>query len=109
MTGGASAVYGSDAVSDVVNVILKKDFEGLEFNARGAGSVEGVGARNHEFNLLGGGNFAEGRGNAVFYASLGRTQQTMENDIRQSNNWGTILNPDDTRSEERRVGKECRS
>src|SRR5690554_1142611 len=96
MTGGASAVYGSDAVSGVVNVILKKDFEGLEFNARGAGSVEGVGARNHEFNLLGGGNFAEGRGNAVFFAGLSRTQQTMENDIRQSNNWGTILNPDDT-------------
>lgn len=96
MTGGASAVYGSDAVSGVVNVILKKDFEGLEFNARGAGSVEGVGARNHEFNLLGGGNFAEGRGNAVFFAGLSRTQQTMENDIRQSNNWGHILNPDDT-------------
>ncbi|MCO4320313.1 TonB-dependent receptor domain-containing protein [Aliidiomarina quisquiliarum] len=96
MTGGASAIYGSDAVSGVVNVILKKNFEGLEFNARGASSVEGVGARNHEFNILGGGDFAEGRGNAVFYAGLSRTQQTMENDIRQSNNWGTILNPADT-------------
>src|SRR5690554_3140954 len=96
MTGGASAIYGSDAVSGVVNVILKKDYEGLEFNARGASSTEGVGARNHELNLLGGGNFDDNRGNAVFYAGLSRIQQTMENDIRQSNNWGTILNPDDT-------------
>ncbi|RUO37089.1 TonB-dependent receptor [Aliidiomarina taiwanensis] len=96
MTGGASAIYGSDAVSGVVNVILKKDYEGLEFNARGASSTEGVGARNHELNLLGGGNFDDGRGNAVFYAGLSRIQQTMENDIRQSNNWGTILNPEDT-------------
>ena len=29
---GASAIYGSDAVAGVVNVILKKDFEGLELN-----------------------------------------------------------------------------
>ena len=31
VTGGASAVYGSDAVAGVVNFILKRDFEGLEF------------------------------------------------------------------------------
>ncbi|MGB5331937.1 MAG: TonB-dependent receptor [Woeseiaceae bacterium] len=30
---GASAVYGSDAVAGVVNVVLRKDFEGLEFTA----------------------------------------------------------------------------
>ncbi|HWA31472.1 MAG TPA: TonB-dependent receptor [Rhizomicrobium sp.] len=33
VTGGASAVYGSDAVAGVVNVILKKDFEGAQLNA----------------------------------------------------------------------------
>ena len=31
VTGGASAVYGSDAVAGVVNFITKKDFEGIEF------------------------------------------------------------------------------
>ncbi|MBD3646967.1 MAG: TonB-dependent receptor, partial [Pseudomonadales bacterium] len=31
---GASAVYGSDAVAGVVNVILKQDYEGLSINAR---------------------------------------------------------------------------
>ncbi len=29
MTGGASAVYGSEAIAGVVNIILKKDFEGI--------------------------------------------------------------------------------
>src|SRR5690606_6539165 len=34
ITGGASAVYGADAVSGVVNFILKKDFEGLEVSTQ---------------------------------------------------------------------------
>jgi outer membrane receptor protein involved in Fe transport len=34
LTGGASAVYGSDAVAGVVNFITKKDFTGLEFGAQ---------------------------------------------------------------------------
>ncbi len=32
LTGGASAVYGSDAVAGVVNFIMRKDFEGAEFD-----------------------------------------------------------------------------
>lgn len=35
VTGGASAVYGSDAISGVVNFIMKKDFEGLQFDVQG--------------------------------------------------------------------------
>jgi outer membrane receptor protein involved in Fe transport len=34
LTGGASAVYGSDAVAGVVNFILKKDFEGVEITSQ---------------------------------------------------------------------------
>ncbi|MBU1538167.1 MAG: TonB-dependent receptor [Alphaproteobacteria bacterium] len=34
LTGGASAVYGSDAVAGVVNFIMKKDFEGLQLDAQ---------------------------------------------------------------------------
>ena len=33
LTGGASAVYGSDAIAGVVNFIMKKNFEGFEVNA----------------------------------------------------------------------------
>ena len=36
---GASAIYGSDAVAGVVNVVLKKDFEGLEINAGYGGTT----------------------------------------------------------------------
>lgn len=38
---GASAVYGTDAIAGVVNVILKRDFEGLELNAQTGSSFEG--------------------------------------------------------------------
>ena len=34
LTGGASAVYGSDAVAGVVNFIMKKDFEGVQIDAQ---------------------------------------------------------------------------
>jgi len=34
VTGGSSAVYGSDAISGVTNFILRDDFEGIEINAR---------------------------------------------------------------------------
>src|SRR5690606_32862337 len=45
VTGGASAVYGSDALAGVVNFILKDNFEGLEFNTQGGISGEGDGRR----------------------------------------------------------------
>jgi outer membrane receptor protein involved in Fe transport len=35
VTGGASAVYGSDAIAGVVNIILNKDFHGLRLDAQG--------------------------------------------------------------------------
>lgn len=37
LTGGASAVYGADAVAGVVNFIMKRDFEGLRFDAQTSG------------------------------------------------------------------------
>ena len=41
VTGGASAAYGSDAVSGVVNFILDHDFTGLKFNVQGGQSNYG--------------------------------------------------------------------
>ena len=40
---GASSVYGSDAVAGVGNIILRKDFDGLELFARGEVNPEGAG------------------------------------------------------------------
>jgi len=64
VTGGASAVYGSDAIGGVVNFILKDDFEGIELSTRYQESDEGDGDETI-VDFLVGGNFDEGRGNAV--------------------------------------------
>jgi iron complex outermembrane receptor protein len=44
---GASASYGSDAIAGVVNVILKKSFQGLEVNAEGGETGRHDGATEH--------------------------------------------------------------
>ncbi|MBR9729150.1 TonB-dependent receptor plug domain-containing protein [Shewanella intestini] len=94
ITGGASAIYGSDAVSGVVNVIMKKDFEGFLFNATGATSVDDVEYGNHSFNVVAG--TSNEKGNVSVYAGVERTKQTMSRDLTQLENWGTIVNPLDT-------------
>lgn len=62
LTGGASAVYGADAVSGVVNFVLKDDFEGLEIGANFGMSEYGDGEQS-SMSILFGRNFADGRGN----------------------------------------------
>lgn len=66
ITGGASAIYGADAVAGVVNLILKDDFQGIELNAQTGVSSRGDG-EEYSLNATIGGNFADDRGNAVFH------------------------------------------
>lgn len=76
VTGGASAVYGSDAMAGVVNFILKDDFEGFEFGAQYGVTQHGDSERiNLDFTA--GGNFANGRGNAVAYVNYFDRAQTL--------------------------------
>jgi outer membrane receptor protein involved in Fe transport len=96
ITGGASAIYGSDAVSGVINVILKKNFEGFSANLTGTKSTEGVNERNHTLNILAGTDFADGKGNLTFFTGVERVGEVMSADIRQFEGWGTVENPDDT-------------
>lgn len=64
ITGGASAVYGADAVAGVVNFIMKKEFEGYEL--RGQTGMADEGGFNRSFVSFSGGNsFADGRGSAA--------------------------------------------
>ena len=51
LTGGASAVYGSDAVAGVINVITRKDLEGVAVNYRTSITSDG-GYETQRFNLL---------------------------------------------------------
>lgn len=66
ITGGASALYGADAVSGVANFILKKDFQGVEASARYGGSTRGD-LHSYSADVLAGTNFADSRGNVTFY------------------------------------------
>ncbi|VUD66722.1 Vitamin B12 transporter BtuB [Thalassocella blandensis] len=56
---GASSVYGSDAIAGVVNVIMRKDFDGLELEAFTSQPEYGGGEEN-TFNLAWGKNFDRG-------------------------------------------------
>ena len=64
LTGGASAVYGADGVSGVVNFILKRDLDGVR--ARAQLGVSGAGDAANRFGSVAiGHNFAGGRGNVT--------------------------------------------
>ncbi|MGV8941127.1 MAG: TonB-dependent receptor domain-containing protein [Lysobacter sp.] len=64
ITGGASAVYGADAVAGVVNFIMKKSFDGFEMRAQTGSAEEGSFDRSF-FSFSGGKSFADDRGNAA--------------------------------------------
>lgn len=68
VTGGASAIYGSDAVAGVVNFILKKDFEGLQFMGQAGKSGSGDAGTN-TMGLLFGSSFADSRGHFMLNVS----------------------------------------
>ncbi len=65
ITGGASAVYGADAVTGVVNFVLKKNIEGLSVKAT-KGFADNNPYKNRKFSLSYGSNFDNDRGNAAF-------------------------------------------
>jgi iron complex outermembrane receptor protein len=67
ITGGASAVYGADAVGGVTNFILRKDYEGFEVDAQ-YGIHEAGDGDESRVSMLFGANFADGRGNVTFGA-----------------------------------------
>lgn len=108
LTGGASAIYGSDAVAGVVNFILDDKFEGVqidlnhEFFNHSQHTSQGIkdanAARNFalpgdvgadgkvtDFNLTLGGNFADGKGNAVLFFAH-KTEDALREDQRDFSN-----------------------
>ncbi|MEM9667949.1 MAG: TonB-dependent receptor [Pseudomonadota bacterium] len=100
LTGGASAVYGSDAVAGVANFILKNDFEGVELDVQGGLAQAGNGVEPFDsanavagfpvpdstvdgeelfVALTLGANTADGRGNVTLFGSY-----EIRNDIVQA-------------------------
>jgi iron complex outermembrane recepter protein len=64
VTGGSSAVYGSDAIAGVVNFVMRDDFEGVELGVQRTWD-EPTGTPTNSVDITAGGNFANGRGNLV--------------------------------------------
>lgn len=71
MTGGASVVYGADAISGVVNFNLKKNFKGFEVNSS-YGSTSKGDAQRYRTDVTMGAALDEGRGNVTL--SLGKSK-----------------------------------
>lgn len=99
LTGGASAVYGSDAVGGVANFILRNDFEGFELDVQGGFAQHGndsftwrqiLGGQGvaypgpsvdgEEYTITGmiGMNSGDGRGNVTIYGSYENRQQITQ-------------------------------
>ncbi|MEO0974737.1 MAG: TonB-dependent receptor plug domain-containing protein, partial [Pseudomonadota bacterium] len=64
LTGGSSAVYGADAVTGVVNFVMKEDFEGVDYRLQGGITGEGDGDSLFA-SVVAGTNFAGDRGNVT--------------------------------------------
>jgi len=100
VTGGASAVYGSDALSGVVNFILRDDLNGFRLDAQTSfyqhnnddsfihGLIDQHGYQRAPENVIDGGkqdinaafgkNFADGRGNVTVYAGYRHTDPVTQ-------------------------------
>jgi len=100
LTGGASAVYGADAVAGAVNFVMNDHFQGVRIDANYAfdnhhngetymqnlENVYGItppqsnvnDGYNRDLTIVMGGNFADGRGNATAYAGYRRVDAVTE-------------------------------
>jgi len=87
LTGGASAIYGADAVTGVVNFIMKDNFEGFNVDANYGISSEGDGAQT-AITATWGTNFADDRGNFVMSVDY-RTDEGLKMGDRRGANFGT--------------------
>jgi iron complex outermembrane receptor protein len=88
---GASAIYGSDAIAGVVNIILKKEITGLHGTAEEGTSQHGGGTETHETLSAGIGSLADD-GYNVFITAEFRKQQAISLAQRSYEPWGRNLN-----------------
>src|SRR5690606_37927196 len=79
LTGGASAVYGADGVSGVVNFVLKDDFEGLDPRVQ-TGVSDQSGGENTFVSVVAGRNFLGAQGNFTLGAEYSITDRVGRED-----------------------------
>ena len=79
VAGGASAVYGSEAIAGVVNVLMKKKYDGIELDAQVGVSGEGDG-RERRLSFLAGHEFLDGRLNVLVGGEASHTDPIFQRD-----------------------------
>jgi outer membrane receptor protein involved in Fe transport len=108
LTGGTSAVYGSDAVAGVVNFVTRRDFEGVDFGWQGDIYGAGDGQVNSE-HIVWGTETLHGRAHILAYVdnltrssvlesdrAFTRTVIGDDKDTGQLINGGSLAGPDGT-------------
>jgi outer membrane receptor protein involved in Fe transport len=101
-TGGASAIYGADAVTGVVNFILKDDFEGVQLNATSA-IPEESGGESYAVDAAFGKNFDDDKGNIVLTLTLEKEEELLHGDRDWSKNNGLYQIVPDPNDSSRRI------
>lgn len=84
VTGGASAVYGADAVAGVVNFVTKRNFSGVEASTLYSVTDAGDGGRKKN-DLTIGANLGDGKGNVVLHIGTTRTDPVRLGDRSYAN------------------------
>lgn len=77
VTGGASAVYGADAITGVVNFILKRNFEGIDLRAQ-YGAAKSNSAARERADVTFGSNLADNRGNVTVSVGYTKTDALLQ-------------------------------
>jgi len=101
LTGGASSVYGADAVAGVVNFVMDKEFEGVQLTTGVAAyqhnnnnqfvqgllknrnfdfptGSSGLDGEQYNVELILGGSFADGKGHATVYGSYRKVEEVRQ-------------------------------
>ncbi|MGZ3271100.1 MAG: TonB-dependent receptor domain-containing protein [Croceibacterium sp.] len=97
VTGGASAVYGSDAIAGVVNIILDTQLEGLKAQADYTATTHHGDGKQYHVSAAYGTGFADGRGHIVIGGEYQKTDAIgICSDVRDwcSAQYGFFTNPD---------------
>ncbi len=92
VTGGNSAIYGSDAIAGVVNFVLRRDYQGVQLRAQAGITEEGFGGNQYISGMVGK-NFADGRGNITLHGEYSRQSRVFASDVpafRTNDGFGVI-------------------
>lgn len=86
---GGAPIYGADAIAGTVNIIMKKNYEGLDLDGQ-VGVSDDKDAWNYRARMLGGFNFADGRGNVTAVAEFSKATASRVLTARTSRRiWGS--------------------